>query len=74
MDFYISSIILNTNMECEMSCDICAANLTDRDCYEYEPFDLTVCESCIEALLTAAVDHDDEDELCEMMEDITTSG
>ena len=56
-----------------MNCDICDSTLNDRDSYYYEQYDITLCETCVHRLLTCATDDYSETELCEMMEDMTTS-
>ena len=46
----------------ETTCDCCDQRITDeRDCYEYEPTGILVCEQCHEMLLSAPIETDDLD-------------
>jgi hypothetical protein len=54
-----------------MNCDCCDERiLYERDCYEYEPMGIVVCERCI-VMLTSGPEDDEMEDLCEMMEETT---
>lgn len=52
-------------------CERCCEDISDERCL-FEYMDFMICEECLELLLNAPVEMDEEDELVELMNNMDT--